>query len=164
MTETKKTLADVGRVRTDSFIAAIRRAMAQVDKEVKDNEGVYPHNSGRINAAELFRRAGVSQTSLYGPKHKASTRLEVEQWLHSLRAHIPVTTKGARKRSQSQALSWKEKYDLMAAQFKNMYSVEIVQRDAEIESLRQEVLDLKQQVQAMQNGGKVVRFAGRAKQ
>lgn len=163
MTQTKKTLADVGRVRTDSFVAAIRSAMDQVSQEVKDNDGVYPHNAGRINAAELFRRAGVSQTSLYGPKHKASTRLEVEQWLHSLRAHIPVTAKEARKRSQSQALSWKEKYDLMAAQFKNMYAVEIVQRDAQIESLRQEMLDLKQQVQAAQNGGKVVSITGRAK-
>lgn len=163
MTVKKNTLADVGRVRTEAFISSIRHAMTQVDREIKENEGIYPHNSGRINAAELFRRAGVSQTSLYAAKHKAGIRTEVEHWLQALRSHIPVSAKGARKKARSQLLNWKEKYDLVAAQFKSMYSVEVVQRDAEIKLLRQEVLDLRRQIEALQGDGKVVNIAGRAK-
>lgn len=160
----KKTLSALGEERTQAFVERLRNSMAEIDKEISENDGIYPRNSGRLNATELCRRAKVSVISLYGQKHSGTTKLEVNAWLARLRVDTPTSAKGARRRAHSQAMSWKEKYEVIAAEFKNMYSIEIVRRDAMIAGLRKEVSVLKSQIRSHAGAGsKVVGIASAAK-
>lgn len=152
----KKTLAEIGRQRTDEFVGRLRLAMSEIHKEILENDGVYPRNSGRLNVAELCRRARVTAISLHGPKHAGTTKIEVDVWLASLRADVPTSVQGARRKAHAQKLGWKEKYDLVAAQLKNTYSIEIVQRDAMIAALKKEVAELKSQIKKQREAGSKV--------
>ena len=142
----KKSLAELGKERTEAFVARLRSTMAEID-------GVYPRNSGRLNVAELCRRAKVTAVSLHGEKHAGTTKLEVQAWLTKLRVDVPTSVKAARRKSYSQRLGWKERYDGISAQFKNMYSIEVVQRDAKIAALKKEISELKSQIKKQREAG-----------
>ena len=149
----KKSLAELGKERTEAIVARLRSTMAEIDREISENDGVYPRNSGRLNVAELCRRAKVTAVSLHGEKHAGTTKLEVQAWLTKLRVDVPTSVKAARRKSYSQRLGWKERYDGISAQFKNMYSIEVVQRDAKIAALKKEISELKSQIKKQREAG-----------
>ena len=72
--------------------------------------------------------------------------------------------KTVRREVHRRATQWKDLYQTVAAQYKNMYSIEIVQRDALIKSLKQQNKELRSQLaQARASGGKVVGIRSKKK-
>ena len=156
MTSEKNSLVDFSRKRTEAFVEKLRSAMAGIDREILDNDGLYPRNSGRLNVAELCRRAKVSVVSLYGAKHASVTKPEVDAWLATVRRSVPTGKKSARKKAYSQSQTWKEKYQDIATQFKNLYSIEVVRRDVKIAALKMEISKLKSQIVNQRSGSSTV--------
>jgi hypothetical protein len=131
--------------------------MKTIENEIVDSDGIYPYNSGRLGLAEVCRRAGVHQVTLQSVTHKGSTRLTVLAWLEKVKVSMPRGAKAVRKRVDGRATQWKELYQKLAAQYKNMYSIEIVRRDQEIKELKRQAKLLRSQLaQARSSGGKVV--------
>jgi len=128
-----------------------------MEREIVDADGVYPYNSGRLSVAEVCRRAGVHQVTLQSSVHKGRTRLTVLAWLERMKTSMPRGAKAVRKRVDGRATQWKELYQNLAAQYKNMYSIEIVRRDALIKELKDQTKLLRSQLaQARASGGRVV--------
>lgn len=150
-------LAKAGRARTDRVVRLIETAMATIEKEIADADGIYPYNSGRLSVAEVCRRAGVHQVTLQSATHKGTTRITVLAWIDRVKLAMIKGAKTVRREVHRRATQWKDLYQSVAAQYKNMYAIEIVQRDALIKDLKQENKVLRSQLaQARASGGKVV--------
>lgn len=164
MNGSNEALANAGRARTDRVVRLIDGAMATIEKEIADSDGIYPYNSGRLSVAEVCRRAGVHQVTLQSPSHKGSTRIAVLAWLERMKLAMVKGAKTVRREVHRRAVQWKDLYQTVAAQYKNMYSIEIVQRDALIRNLKQQNKELRSQLaQARASGGKVVGIRSKKK-
>lgn len=67
--------------------ATVRKAIAEMTREIELNGGVYPENSGVVSSAEVLRRAGLSAAALQKPARRP-LRTEVMEWVESVRARI----------------------------------------------------------------------------
>lgn len=164
MTASIDTLAKASRARTDRVVRLIGTAMATIEKEIAEADGIYPYNSGRLSVAEVCRRAGVHQVTLQSAKHKGTTRITVLAWLDRVKLAMIRGAKTVRREVHRRATQWKDLYQTVAAQYKNMYSIEVVQRDALIKELKQQNKLLRSQLaQARASGGKVIGIRSRKK-
>lgn len=164
MTGSSEALAKAGRARTDRVVRLIDTAMATIEREVADSDGIYPYNSGRLSVAEVCRRAGVHQVTLQSATHKGTTRITVLTWLDSMKHAMVKGAKTIRREVHRRATQWKELYQTVAAQYKNMYAIEIVQRDALIKELKQQNKELRSQLAlAKASGGRVVGIRSKKK-
>lgn len=149
-------------VRSGRVRISIERALKKIEQEMEEADGIYPGNGGRLSVAEVSRRAGVSSITLYGKNHRTTTLAMVRSWIGIQERTGRATRRGAKRSAAERVLEWKRRYNDIAASYKRMYSIEIVQRDAKIESLQKEVERLKAQVACSdQSSGKVVGIAGR---
>ncbi|RDD80816.1 hypothetical protein DVJ77_15275 [Dyella tabacisoli] len=133
--------------------------MKAIEAEIKENEGIYPFNRGRLSIAEVCRRARVHEITMMGPTHKKTTLPMIKNWMENLGA-----IKGSRRiktdvtRRSDEA---KYKYVLIASQFQAMYQVEMPERDKEIEQLRGKVAELEAenlQLRAQNSESRVIRL------
>jgi len=65
--------------------AKLRKAQEQIERDLQENEGIYPFNKGRLTQAELCRRASIGMATLQGPAHKDAARKEVNAWLDGVK-------------------------------------------------------------------------------
>jgi hypothetical protein len=84
--------------RTEAALARLRKAMADIEAEIKAHNGIYPFNHGRVTQSELCRRADVKKATLQNPVHKDTTRVEIMAWLDALAAQLAHTRDGTRER------------------------------------------------------------------
>ncbi len=110
-------LIEHSRQRTSAVVASIRKAMATIEGEIEQNDGLYPYNKGRVTQAEVCRRAGVRKTTLQGPSHKESTRIELDRWLKRLAAAVVKGRKSIRRTVTERADQWKEQLDQLANEY-----------------------------------------------
>ena len=103
-------LIDHAKQRTLAFIAKLKAAMAAIELEIDQNEGLYPFNGGRLTQAEVCRRAGVSNIALQGPAHKDTTKKLVDDWLLRVRAASVTGKKSVRRTVSSRAEAWKAQH------------------------------------------------------
>lgn len=57
----------------------VRKAMRDIDEKRAQNGGVYPDNGGRVSWAEVARRAGVHETTLFTDQ-QVLLRKEFDDW------------------------------------------------------------------------------------
>ena len=84
--------------RPEAAIARLHRAMHEIVLGVRQNEGIYPRNYGRVTQSELCRRADVKKATLQNSLHKDTTRVEITDWLDGLNAILVQTRTGVRER------------------------------------------------------------------
>ncbi len=139
-------LIDHARKRTLAFIAKLKAAMATIELEIDQNEGLYPFNGGRLTQAEVCRRAGVSNIALQGPTHKATTKKVVDDWLLRVRAASVTGKKSVRREVSSRAEAWKAQHAAIAH---NYHKAEL------------EMIDLRKRIKALeaQNGALLEQLA-----
>ena len=160
MTENVSPLVTSAKSRTKEFLAKIERAKTAVELDVERNEGVYPLNGGRLSLEEVCRRAGFRAVALHGPKHKETTRRDLQAWLDRLLQKMAVGKAEVRKAVTERAEEWEEKFNAQANWIHQYHLLEtdrlaeLMRASERIKELEREVLDLTVRL----NQGKVVPF------
>lgn len=132
--------------RSDDVTIKLHKAMAVIEIELEDNEGIYPFNKGRLSMAEVCRRAGIHKITLQGEVHRLTSRVIVKKWLDNLEKQLIKGSKGVRCRVTSKIDDWKARYTDLARSYNEVYAVEIVSRDVKLESALLKVAELEEQV------------------
>lgn len=57
--------------RAESLKTRVSSALVQIEEEISSNGGQYPKNGGSLSLAELVRRAGISESTLYKKNNEA---------------------------------------------------------------------------------------------
>lgn len=128
------------RDRTLRVVDSVKKSMNLIEREIADNEGIYPHNHGRLTMAEVCRRSGVHQITMMGKAHRDTTRPMIVRWIQGLKLlEGAAKIRGAVTRRTDAA---REEYRHIASRFQAMYQVEIPRRDLEIEQLKLRVSQL----------------------
>jgi chromosome segregation ATPase len=83
---------------TQAALGRLRRAMRDIEAEIRINKGIYPFNYGRVTQSELCRRADVKKATLQNPVHKDTTRVEIIEWLAELNSKLTKTRDDMRER------------------------------------------------------------------
>jgi len=158
-------LLDHSKSRTKEVVKKIREAMAAIELDIEQNEGIYPFNGGRLTRAEVCRRAGVHKITLQGAAHRATTREMIEVWLKKVKEKMVIGKRAVRKAVTVRADDWHARY-LKAAQMTNLYHIQFVslndlvaKRGARISELEGQLV----QLQAELSKGKIVRMSNRRK-
>lgn len=141
-------LRKAAKQRTDDVLARLRTAMTTMQRETEANDGLYPHNRGRITQSEVCRRARVSKVTLQGPAHKTSTKVIVDQWV------TDRTTKRApeiRSVVTERADKWKADHAKVATQYA-LAMLDLVEAETRVRALEQQNADLREQLRAASNG------------
>lgn len=127
-------------------IAAVRAATAQIEAEVSDNDGLYPHPK-KLTLAEVARRADVTLTVLYKEPYK-ELMTELRVWLDRLHEQQELLKQGRpgkqaspRRSLQERVQDWKAVYDrLKDSHIKT--EIDLLAANEEITKLRQKVDEL----------------------
>lgn len=107
-------LLRAGQKRTDEVVVRLRNAMQLMQEEISQNDGIYPQNRGRINQAEVCRRAGVSKITLQGKLHKETSKLEVDAWVAARTTRL---ISQIRNSAFTRAEEWKAEHSKVASQY-----------------------------------------------
>lgn len=161
MSRKSQSFVSAAKARTSRVSAAIEKAMKIMEKEIADNDGIYPRNSGRVSLAEVCRRANVHPITLMGESHKGTTRVAILNWKEGLVSKLVKGKTAIRQAVTKRAVSAEESFQDIATQFQAMYQVEIPKRDAELEALRLRVKELEaENIRLLEqiSHGRVVRF------
>lgn len=127
-------------------IAAVRAAKGEIDKEVRDNDGLYPHPK-KLTLAEVARRADVTLTVLYKEPYKEFVT-ELREWLDGLHKQQellkqgrPGKQAGPRRSLQERVQDWKAVYDrLKDSHIKT--EIDLLAANEEIKKLKQKIDEL----------------------
>ncbi|VVC85752.1 hypothetical protein [Sideroxydans sp. CL21] len=98
-----------GTERTAQMEQDVADAMRAIVEEMQANNGIYPHNGGAVSMAELARRAGINESTLY-KKDNASLKERAKLWLDTLKKKETVGRMRVRKTHAERADSWEKKY------------------------------------------------------
>lgn len=159
-------LQQYGKQRTQAVVDKVRTAIAEIEREIDENEGLYPYNAGRLTKAEVCRRAGITAMTLQGPAHKGTTNTLVEQFLERVRVGTITGRSSVRKMVTERAENWKA----MHARIANAYHQAVLENNKDkhqlkehakrIKDLEAENAELKQQL-ARASGKNITLFPGK---
>ena len=161
MSNTPSHLEKSAQKRTSRVVDSVKNAMAIMEQEIKNSDGIYSYNGGRLSIAEVCRRADVHPITIMGKRHKDTTRILILNWIESLSGTLIEGKVPIRREITKRVVSAEDRYRLIASEFQKMYQVEIPRRDDEIEALRQEVAALEEENLRLQEQvaqGRVVRL------
>ena len=128
--------------RTEAALARLHRAMREIEQDVRQNDGVYPLNHGRVTQSELCRRADVKKATLQNSVHKDTTRVEITAWLDELNAKLVQTRTAVRERVTERADGLNERLTLAAKALESA-EVELQALRARVQILEWENAELK---------------------
>jgi hypothetical protein len=143
-------LEDYAKSRTSSFVSKLKQAMALIESEVEQNEGLYPFNAGRLTKAELCRRAHVDDQTLQNKTHKATTNKMVDEWIENVKGKISQGKFVVRRAVTERAEHWKREHARIANAYTlaelehNERLIELAALGKENEELKQEILELRE--------------------
>jgi hypothetical protein len=158
----KDGIAQSAKARTHRIVEAIKNTIIVVTAEIKDAEGIYPHNAGRLTMAEVCRRAGVHPITMMGKAHRDTTRPMILAWMNRIELARGATA--VRSAVTKRADTAKEEYRRIAGEFQAMYQVEIPRHIEEIMNLKAQVAKLEDEKARLQEAvsqGRVVRLTRR---
>ncbi len=95
-----------GEARTAGVEASVREAMRTIEKEIADNQGIYPANGGAVSMNEVARRAKISLTTLFSPKQKELGKI-VKAWVDSLKKTEVVGRKRVQRTVFERSEDWR---------------------------------------------------------
>jgi hypothetical protein len=140
--------------KSNDIVKVLQDTMKIIDEDMIANDGIYPHNAGKLNQRELCRRAGISFMTLQSPVHRLTTRVQVETWLQS---KLIVTKKAAAKADVSRADHWKEQHRLVTTQI-CIYELQLKEKDLVIAKQHEELETVESQL-AQTHKGRVLSIA-----
>lgn len=108
----KLAAAKRGAARTEKTLRQVEDAIRSIADDMANNGGIYPHNGGAVSMAEIARRAGINEATLY-KKDNTALKERAALWLDTLKKKETVGRMRVRKTFQQRAESWKEKYDAL---------------------------------------------------
>jgi len=94
--------------RSSDLVKQLKKAMQAIELDIEKNDGLYPYNGGRLTQAEVCRRAGIRNASLQGPRHKATTKLDVDAFVSRVKKGQVIGNKAVRQTVTGRADAWKE--------------------------------------------------------
>ena len=95
-----------GEARTAGVEARVREAMTSIQKEMANNQGIYPANGGAVSMNEVARRAEISLTTLFSPKQKELGKI-VKAWIESLKKTEVVGRKRVQRTLAERSEDWR---------------------------------------------------------
>ena len=108
----KLAAAKRGAARTEKTLRQVEDAIRSIADDMANNGGIYPQNGGAVSMAEIARRAGINEATLY-KKGNTALKERAALWLDTLKKKETVGRMRVRKTFQQRAESWKEKYDAL---------------------------------------------------
>jgi len=145
-------LEENARQRTIQTPAKVVKAMAAIELEIEEHDGIYPFNNGTLNQSEVCRRAGISKQTLQNAAHKETTRASIAKWLEELAGKRIVGRKKVRREVTDRADTWKQAHAQIAANYhiakldrKNALA-ELKDAHARIEELEKIIEGLREQI------------------
>lgn len=132
--------------RSDDVTIKLHKAMAVIESELEDNDGIYPFNKGRLSMAEVCRRAGVHKITLQGEVHRLTSRVVIKKWLDTLEKKFIKGSRSVRSRVASKIYDWKARYTDLARSYNEIYAIEIVSRDERLEAALLKIAELEEEV------------------
>lgn len=136
-----------GEKRSAAIEARVRRAMVTIREEMTANSGIYPQNGGAISMNEVARRASISETTLFAPKHRELGK-SVKAWVDSLKGKEVVGRMRVRRTLQERSEDWRKLF--LALQDQHV-GVELELQDAqvELEKVRKDLAELSEKYIAL---------------
>lgn len=135
-----------GAARTAKLYEAVDQAMRNIVEDMKNNDGIYPHNGGAVSMAELARRAEIDESSLYKP-HNVKLKERATLFLQQLQKKETVGRKRVRKHLKQLVHDWKERFEALDSH-NILTNLKLQQREAENLKLAAENETLRQQLLA----------------
>ncbi len=133
-----------GTERTTQMEQRVADAMRAIVADMQANAGIYPGNGGAVSMAELARRAGINESTLY-KKGNAALKERATLWLDSLKKKETVGRMRVRKTFAARAEAWKEKYHALEQRHIRT-ELELQSLQAEAQELRDDNADLLEQM------------------
>jgi hypothetical protein len=84
MSKATKLTAMSASARREKVVAKVREAMALIEREIEESQGVYV--GGRLSLNEVCRKAGVHPITMQGSAHRSTTKPMVLAWMGKLKA------------------------------------------------------------------------------
>lgn len=123
-----------GGERSEEVRERVRAMMATIEKEMADNEGIYPHNKGALSSAELARRSDVHPTTFFSPQQRVFGT-EVKAWVEGLKASKVVGRGPVRREMATRVADWKRLYDDLSQSHRDT-ELDLQQVNAELAQAR----------------------------
>ena len=140
--------------RTDGFVKSLEDAMKAIELEIDANDGLYPYNGGRLNQAEVCRRAGIRNGSLQGKAHKTTTKCMVDEWIARVTEGMAKGHRSVRSTVTQRADDWKEAHRKIAEAYHIDHLV-LEKAQKRITELEEDNQTLRDQLAGM-SGGKII--------
>lgn len=154
--------------RTQEVVVKLRAAIKIVERELDEHEGIYPFNKGRLNQAEICRRAGISNVTLSTPAHRETTKKMVDAWLLATKNATANGSKSVRRAVTDRADNWKRAHAAIAQSYR-IAELELLDMKSSVKKLKSEIKNLSDENSALRKllptsgEAKVVSFAKKAK-
>ena len=125
-----------GAKKIDRTAEKIRAAIELIVSEMNANAGIYPHNGGVVTQAELYRRAEVSETTIYKSQHSDLKKF-IANWIVGLKSKEVIGRMRVRRTYAERADDWKARY--LALQDHHIITeLELQNNQLELEKIRSE--------------------------
>lgn len=136
-----------GEARTAGVEARVREAMRTIEKEMADNQGIYPENGGAMSMNEVARRAKISLTTLFSPKQKELGKI-VKAWVDSLKKKEVVGRRRVQRTVFERSEDWR---NLFLALQDTHIATELDLQDAKVqlENAQQSLAEVTQKYDAL---------------
>lgn len=141
-------LAASTRQRTIDAAAKVVKAMAAIELDIEQHDGIYPFNKGTVNQAEVCRRAGISKQTLQNETHRETTRATIDRWLLELSSKRITGSKNVRREVTSRADTWKNAHALIATKY-HIATLDLKDANAELKEARARIDELEKIVEAL---------------
>lgn len=133
-----------GQVRSDDVEQRVRAAMATIEKEMADNDGIYPLNKGALSKAEVARRADIHPTTFHTAKQRAFGEAVVQPWLDGLKETKVVGRGPVRRELADRVADWKEQFEGLQQAHRDT-ELELQQTQAERQQLQDQLNKLQRE-------------------
>lgn len=124
----------------------VRAVMLTIQKEMADNDGIYPHNKGAVSKAEVARRAEIHPFTFHKPRYRDLGQ-EVDDWLDKLKEGAVVGRGRVRKELGVRVLEWKQLYEDLLEQHR-ISETDREHAEAQLKEALQENRSLREQLVA----------------
>ncbi|MCW3698191.1 MULTISPECIES: hypothetical protein [Burkholderia cepacia complex] len=137
------------RERSANIAQRMHDAMTQIEHEIQESGGVYPHNHHRLSAAEVARRAHVHPTTLHTPTQREIHR-KVLVWLASFKTPSVSDQGPARQNLAQRVANWHSLYERLAQAHRDS-ELALQHCEAELFDAKAEIVELKKLIARYQN-------------
>lgn len=139
-----------GKTRAAEVEAKVKRAMTDIEAEMRENHGIYPYKGGKVSEAEVFRRAGVHPTTV--PKNLAvygNLDKTLKAWKAALqKGENPIDREHVRQTLAGRVENWMKRHDRLM-QVHQLTELELQEAQAKLEILLQQSEELKKENQRL---------------